>query len=436
MSILLSISSVKTDYLPSLAFKRLFGYNRRVLKIVRLPLMGQTMEDGVILRWLKQEGDYVRKGEMLFEVLTDKANIEVDCTEEGYLRRWLVPLETSIPINTPVAVLSDDPNEPLDETNMLVPTPSLSPSHTSPLSHSSTPLLSPPAHADERIFITPKARMIAKEHGIPLQTLTGRGTGKGGRIQEADVQAYLLEQKAPILEAIVPEPLPTTVQPLSPMRRLTAEAVTRSYREAPHVTLFTEADAENLVDMRTRMLSQIAQTNGLKLSFNDLFIKAVALALRDDPRINMRWMGSGIEQNEEINIGFAVALKDALSVPVVHHADGKGLVEIVQTTHDLTQRARAGKLRPEDLQGGTFSISNLGTFGIDGFTPILTPGQSGILGIGQIVQKPAVRDGQLCVRHRVTLSLSFDHRAIDGAPAAQFLQNVKALVEEPFRWVL
>lgn len=396
------------------------GYNTPVLKIVRLPLMGQTMEEGTILRRFKQEGDYVRKGEMLFEVLTDKANIEVDATEEGYLRRWLVPLEQPIPVNTPVAILSDDPNEPLNGMD--------APSHA--------PSLAPPTPIEtqtkERIFITPKARMIAQEHAIPLESLAGRGTGKGGRIQEADVHAYLRELQPPVREAVTQAGTPS----ISPMRRLTAEAVTRSYREAPHVTLFTEADAENLVDMRNRMLPEIAQTCGLKLSYNDLFIKAVALALRNDPRMNVRWTENGIEQNEEINIGFAVALEDALSVPVVQHADKKGLAEIVQATHDLTQRAKGGKLRPEDLRGGTFTLSNLGAFGIDGFTPILTPGQSGILGIGQIVQKPAVCEGQLCVRHQVILSLSFDHRAIDGAPAAQFLQHLKALVEEPFRWML
>lgn len=396
------------------------GYNTTVLKIVRLPLMGQTMEEGTILRRLKQEGDYVRKGEMLFEVLTDKANIEVDATEEGYLRRWLVPLEQSIPVNTPVAILSDDPNEPLNGVDIPSLASSLSPS------------IPTPTQAEERIFITPKARMIAQQHSIPLQSLAGRGTGKGGRIQEADVHAYLREQQPPVREAVTS----VGTQPISPMRRLTAEAVTRSYREAPHVTLFTEADAENLVDMRNRMLLEITQACGLKLSYNDLFIKAVALALRDDLRMNVCWTENGIEQNEEINIGFAVALKDALSVPVVHHADKKGLAELVQVTHDLTQRAKEGKLRPEDLKGGTFTLSNLGAFGIDGFTPILTPGQSGILGIGQIVQKPAVCEGRLCVRHRVTLSLSFDHRAIDGAPAAQFLQHIKALVEEPFRWML
>jgi len=387
------------------------------------------MEEGTILRLLKREGDYVRKGEMLFEVMTDKANIEVDSTEEGYLRRWLTPLNETIPVNTPVAILSDDPNEPVDETNIPA---SPSRSSSSPLSHPPTQPLSTTTLVEERIFITPKARMIAQEHAVPLQALAGRGTGKGGRIQEADVHAYLREQTAPVHTTAVQ----TGTLPVSPMRHLTAEAVTRSYREAPHVTLFTEVDAENLVDMRTRMLPEIEQACGLKLSFNDLFIKASALALRDYPRMNVRWADGELVQNEEINIGFAVALEDALSVPIVHQADSKGLAEIVQTTRDLTQRARAGKLRPEDLQGGTFSISNLGAFGIDGFTPILTPGQSGILGIGQIIQKPAVWKGQLCVRHKVILSLSFDHRAIDGAPAAQFLQHAKALVEEPFRWML
>lgn len=382
--------------------------------------MGQTMEEGTILRRLKQEGDYVRKGEMLFEVLTDKANIEVDATEEGYLRRWLVPLEQSIPVNTPVAILSDDPNEPLNGTEI----PGFGSSSGS--SESST------TRIEERIFITPKARMIAQQHSISLQSLAGRGTGKGGRIQEADVHAYLREQQPPVREAVTQ----AGTQPISPMRRQTAEAVTRSYREAPHVTLFTEVDAENLVDMRSRMRPEILQACGLKLSYNDLFIKAVALALRDNPWMNVHWSENGVERNEEINIGFAVALEDALSVPVVHEADKLGLAELVRMTHDLTQRAREGKLRPEDLKGGSFTLSNLGAFGIDGFTPILTPGQSGILGIGQIVQKPAVCEGQLCVRHQVILSLSFDHRAIDGAPAAQFLQHIKALVEEPFRWML
>jgi pyruvate dehydrogenase E2 component (dihydrolipoamide acetyltransferase) len=336
--------------------------------------MGQTMEQGTILRRLKQEGDYVRKGEMLFEVLTDKANIEVDATEEGYLRRWLVPLEQSIPVNTPVAILSDDPNEPLNGTEI----PGFGSSSGS--SESST------TRIEERIFITPKARMIAQQHSISLQSLAGRGTGKGGRIQEADVHAYLREQQPPVREAVTQ----AGTQPISPMRRQTAEAVTRSYREAPHVTLFTEVDAENLVDMRSRMRPEILQACGLKLSYNDLFIKAVALALRDNPWMNVHWSENGVERNEEINIGFAVALEDALSVPVVHEADKLGLAELVRMTHDLTQRAREGKLRPEDLKGGSFTLSNLGAFGIDGFTPILTPGQSGILGIGQIVQKPAV----------------------------------------------
>lgn len=421
----------------TLAVRYNFSYHqeKKLVKTVRLPLMGQTMEEGAILRWYKQEGEYVRKGDMLFEVMTDKANIEVDSTEEGYLRKVLVPLEESIPVNTPVALLSDDPNEPLGDVPVMSSAPATIAEPASVAPAAKTTVFPSPA-SSEKLFITPRARKLAAEHAIPLEHLSGRGSGAGGRIQEQDVRAYLHE-KASLPTA--PMPAPTLADEriaLSPLRRLTAEAVSKSYRDAPHVTLFAEVDAEHLVAMRARLLPDIERACGLRISYNDLLIKACALALAQHPRVNARWGGDHIQQVSAINIGFAVALDDALAVPVVHCADQKNVIELTQTTHDLSRRAREGKLKPDDLQGGSFSISNLGAFGIDGFTPIITPGQAAILGVGQIAQRPAVWEGQLTVRHQMILSLSFDHRVVDGAPAAQFLQTVKGLIEEPYRWLM
>lgn len=415
-----------------------------MIKVVCLPLMGQTMEEGAILRWFKQEGDYVRKGEVLFEVMTDKANIEVDSTEEGYLRRILVPLERPIPVNTPIAILSEDPNEPVGAD--AVPQ-AASFEMAEAVGGETQGGIRPLESERQKIFISPRARRLAREHGVPLSALAGRASGSGGRVMEADVQAYLAEHQQRVAPPAPPaasaEP-PAATLGIAPwvervpslMRQMTAQAVTRSYREAPHVTLFVEADAELLVAMRTQLLPEVERACGLRLTYTDLLVKAVALALRRYPRMNLSWVGDKIRQWDQVNVGVAVALEDGLLLPVVREADRKGLIQIVQEVHNLVERARRGQLRPDELQEGTFTLTNLGTAGIDGFTPILTPGQAGILGVGRVAQRPAVREGQLCVRQTLLLSLSFDHRAIDGAHAAEFLQIVKNLIEEPFRWML
>ncbi|GIV19209.1 MAG: dihydrolipoamide acetyltransferase component of pyruvate dehydrogenase complex [Armatimonadota bacterium] len=450
-----------------------------------LPMLGQTMEEGTITRWLKAEGDYIRRGDIIAEVMTDKANLEVDATFEGYLRKILVAEGETIPVNAPIAIISKTPDE--DISALLTPGAKPEPqpaaaqvaaresAQTAPVAQTSATTTT-----EQRLFISPRARRLAQEKGVPLQALAGRGTGPQGRILERDVESVWQElmstrprvtplaekvaaeagvdvaavagtgvggrvTKEDVLRATTPSVAPAPPPPVTPtappagaqviklagLRKLVAENVVKGFFSAPPVTLVAEVDMTDCVRLREQLMPEVEKAYGTRLTYTDLIVKAVARALREFPLMNATLQDDQITIHADINVGVAVAVEEGLLVPVVKGADCKTLGEISRELKEMAERARAGKSTPDDLSGGTFTITNLGAYDVEMFNPVLVPGQTGILGVGRIAEKPAIREGQMVARHLMNLCLTFDHRVLDGAPAARFLQRVKALLESP-----
>ncbi len=429
---------------------------------VLLPKLGD-MEEGQILKWLKQEGDEIKKGEPIAEIETEKTSMEMESFVSGTLRKILVPVGQTVPVGAEIALVGD-PNEPL-EAAPAAPAQSAQPNRQTatasagPVSNGNGRAAQAPAQAPqpqpvaqaaqagiaegERIFISPIARRIAAEHNLDISRI--HGTGPNGRIIREDVETFMREQPA---AAQVEAPLPAFVTapaapaalpgeeveavPLTNMRKTIARRLTVSMQQAPHFYLTIDVDMGKAGALRNQ-INDFAQTEKepIKVSFNDLIIKAVARAITRMPEINVSFDGDKLLFKKHINIGMAVALEAGLIVPVIHDADHKGVLEIARESRRLVDAARNNKLKPDDLQGGTFSVSNLGMFGIEQFTAVINPPESAILAVGAIVPTPVVVDGQVTVRDRMKLTLSIDHRAIDGATGARYLQELKRLLEEP-----
>jgi pyruvate dehydrogenase E2 component (dihydrolipoamide acetyltransferase) len=428
------------------------------MKTVEMPKMGDTMEEGKILHWLKREGDTVKKGDMLAEVETDKVNIEIESFFSGTLRKILVNEGESAPIGASIAYIGM-PDEPLPgggggngkAAPAAPPRAEERPAPAAPAPQSAVatapaPAPAPAAAPGERVFISPLARRFAEEHNLDYRQI--RGTGPNGRIIKLDVEAALREA-APAAAAApapvyAPEPVPAGVDmgevveiPLTTMRRTIAKRLAQSMQAAPHFYVTSVIDTGKLGELR-KQINEYAATdpNPVKVSFNDLIIKAVALALLRMPQVNVSFAEDKLIQKKSVHIGVAVALEQGLIVPVLRDADKRGILDIAREARRLAEAARTNKLRPEDLSGGTFTVSNLGMFDVDSFTAIINPPESAILAVGSITPTPVVVDGQVVVRDRMKVTLSSDHRALDGAVAARFLQEVKRLLEEPFGLLL
>jgi pyruvate dehydrogenase E2 component (dihydrolipoamide acetyltransferase) len=400
---------------------------------VILPKMGQTMEEGTIIEWVKKEGDPVERGDLLFVFESDKATLEVEATARGFLRKILVPVGKTVPILTVVALITRTADEDIEDYQVESPevqrmeaqVPALEPATL-------VPALEPAAG---RILASPRARKLAREKGVDLALVTG--SGPHGRIVERDVLDYLtlLPKEAP-----TPLPAPPTVGqtvesvPLTGLRHIIAERMAASAHTTARVTLVTEADATAFVETREQLKAHVANEWGFAPGYNDLLGIIVARALREFPYMNVRLSADGqaIEHLPAVNLGMAVDTERGLLVPVIRHADQKGLRAFGTELRALVERARAGKSLPDELTGGTFTITSLGMHEIDAFTPIINLPEAAILGVGRIQAKPVVRDGQIVVRQMWTLSLAFDHRLVDGAPAARFLQRIKQLIENPY----
>jgi pyruvate dehydrogenase E2 component (dihydrolipoamide acetyltransferase) len=452
------------------------------MKKVEMPKMGDTMEEGKILRWIKKEGDPVKKGESLAEVETDKVNIEIEAYATGVLRKILIAEGASASIGATIAIIGS-PDESLPED--IVGTSNES--HTEPVvsvvGYSSISannigagagvMNHAPAQAANdvgngrdsslpganRIFISPLARRLAQEHRLNYSQI--RGTGPNGRIIRLDIEAALIQQKQaaqPSIAASEPEfiptgqaqspgyisslpPVPTSVAPgtdefvevpLTAMRRTIAKRLSQSMQTAPHFYMTSVIDTGKLAALRQQINAYAAgEPVPVKVSFNDLIIKAVARALVRMPQVNVSFAEDRILQKKQVHIGVAVALEQGLIVPVLRNADRLGILDIARETQQLAEAARNGTLRPENFSGGTFTVSNLGMFDVDSFTAIINPPESAILAVGSITPTPVVVDDQVVVRDRMKVTLSSDHRAIDGAIAARFLQEIKRLLEEP-----
>ena len=445
------------------------------MKKVEMPKMGDSMEEGKILRWIKKEGDAVKKGEFLAEVETDKVNIEIEAFASGILRKILVPEGSSASIGAEIALIGAA-DEPLPGTAGVnsTATTSVSVGATSGNGQGSKggtnargvaatiPLASPPLTTpvkEGRIFISPLARRFAEEHQVNYATL--QGTGPNGRIIKMDIEAALAQTNVavppPVAASFTPpvvqpvqvtppllEPVPVSFieegvveVPLTAMRRTIARRLSQSMQTAPHYYVTSVIDTEKLAALR-QQINEYAATDSdpVKVSFNDLIVKAVARALVHVPQVNVSFAEDRLLLKKQVHIGVAVALEQGLIVPVLRDADKRGILDIARETRRLAEAAHAGKLRPEDFSGGTFTISNLGMYDVESFTAVINPPESAILAIGSITPTPAVVDGQVVVRNRMKVTLSSDHRAIDGALAARFLQEVKRLLEEPFGLML
>ena len=414
---------------------------------VVLPKLGLTQDEGTIVRWIKSEGSRVTKGEPLFEVLTDKATIEIEAPASGVLLRIMVPEGATAPVATPIAVIG----EPGERIAAAAPSPAVPP----PPSWGAAPRPAPPtgsrgvsagvsgipAVQDGRIRVSPRARALASTHGLDLRAL--RGSGPDGRIIERDVQQALdagtrgVATAAPAASpAGAPRPaIPPAVS--ARMRTVIARRMTESLQGTAQLTLTTDVDMADAARLRDEAGAELERRGGVRPTYTDLVVRAAALALRDHPRLNAQWAGDGVRLLPDIHVGVAVALDEGLIVPVIRHADRATLAQISTALRDLSERARRLRLKPEEMDGATFTVTNLGIYDVDAFTPILNPPEAAILGIGRVHRRPvAVGDDRVEVRPVMVLSLTFDHRVVDGVPAAQFLQRVKHVLEHPYLLLL
>ena len=432
---------------------------------VVMPRLGLTMREGKILEWYKKDGDSVNKGEPLFSIENEKTSLDIESPASGVLKIQ-VPVDVTVPILSPVALLLGSGHvgghhviSEVVPINTVTNTTNITPRHESVT----------PKRSNTIILATPKARILARKEGIDLSSLTG--TGIRGMVICADVTqqirvsgtvratplAKLKAAEAGIdLHGVVGsgprgmvrcgdlDLVPGTnhenqeivgVRPLSELRSIISSRLSQSWMERPQVTLTTEADATLFVEARKQLNVELAKKN-TKISLNTLFVKIAAQAILEFPYMNVSLIPEGLYQHPNINIGLAVDTERGLLVPVLRDANLKSFEGIQHELDGLTERTLNSNNRKDELSGGTFTITNLGTFEIDAFTPIINPPECAILGIGRIHQKPVAYENQIALRNMVSLSLSFDHRLVDGAPAARFLQRIKQFVEQPFLWSL
>ncbi len=417
--------------------------------VIRMPLLSDTMTEGVIAEWHKKVGDKVKSDDTLADVETDKATMEVTAYAEGTLLYVGVEKGKAAKVNDIIAIVG---KEGTDVSGLLVPASASAPAETpaapvAPVAQpaaSSAPVVAPATIADDsRVKASPLARKIAKEKGIDLRQV--QGSAEGGRIVKKDIENFKAGAvPAPAVAADTPAEkaaaapvnIPTfigqekyTEVPVSQMRKVIAKRLSESMFTAPHFYLKMSIDMDSAIQARNK----INEFAPVKISFNDMVIKAVAVALKQHPNVNSSWLEDKIRYNEHVNIGVAVAVEDGLLVPVVRFADGKSLSHISAEVKDFAQRAKAKKLQPSDWEGSTFTISNLGMFGIDDFTAIINPPDACILAVGGIQQVPVVKNGAVVPGSIMKVTLSCDHRVVDGATGAAFLQTLKSLLEEPVR---
>jgi len=415
-------------------------------EIVRMPKLSDTMTEGVVAEWHKKIGDKVESGDLLAEIETDKATMEFEAFQEGTLLYIGVDKGQTAPVDAILAILGDEgedvkkliaedeknaskeekkeekpaPKEEKKEVAKPV-TPSAAPVAQKKVVQSSAPTSYPSAESldNSRIKISPLAKKLAEERGINLNFV--KGTGEGGRIVKRDIDNYQGGQSFTGVESYREEPV-------SQMRKVIASRLSESKFTAPHFYLTVAINMDNAIEARKSINTMIAPQ---KISFNDLVIKACAVALTEHPQVNSAWLGESIRYNDHVNIGVAVAVPEGLLVPVVRFADGKPLTQIGAEVKDFAQRAKAKKLQPEDWEGNTFTISNLGMFGIEEFTAIINPPDAAILAVGGINQVPVVRNGEVVPGNVMKVTLSCDHRVVDGVVGSEFLNTVKNYLENP-----
>lgn len=385
------------------------------VKVV-LPKLTDVMLEGLIAKWLKKEGDEVKEGEPLFEVETAKACEEVESPASGKLYRILAPEGTEVSVFAVVGIITKpgESKQELDEFIRKI----IAPVKTMVVEEKPIEI----KDSERRVKASPVAKRLAREGGIDLANV--KGTGPREMITKEDVLKAVEQFKITTAEPGIAE-----IIPLTGIRKVMAEQMTKSFQTAPQATITTEVDVTKAFIVYQELRSKFEDEKNLKLSFLHLIIKATALALRDYPILNSSLAKENIKVFKDININVAVATEKGLMVPVIHRVDSKTLVEIASSVENLIRKAKNNELSIEDVAGGTFTISNLGAYGVNIFTPILNPPQCAILGIGQLTDKVIVIGGKMEVRKLLPLSLTFDHRVVDGVPCAKFLQNLKEILE-------
>ncbi|MDR4949522.1 dihydrolipoamide acetyltransferase family protein [Neobacillus cucumis] len=439
-------------------------------KEIFMPKLSSTMEVGTLLQWFKEEGESIDIGEPLFEIMTDKINIEVEAYDAGVLLKKYYEVDDQVPVNQIIGYIGEEGEQVPDSS------PGISGSEESAAAAVETENAEPqavPVGADvadstEKPRATPAARKLARVNDLTLKTIAG--SGPNGRVQKRDIVAVIenalaqpkatplarkiaaAEQvdlttiagsgangkivKSDVIPAAAPASATAAPAPkrkkMSGMRKVISERMAQSAYTAPHVTLTTDVDMTKVKELRATLLPIVEKQTGLRLSYTEVLIKASAAALERHPEVNASIEGDEIVEHGHVHIGLAVAVPGGLMVPVIKDVPAKGLAQLTQDAKEIGKRARDNKLLPDQLKGSTFTISNLGMYAIDAFTPIINQPETAILGVGRIQDKPVAVNGALEIRPMMTLSLSFDHRAVDGAPAAAFLTELKQILENPF----
>lgn len=441
-------------------------------KEIFMPKLSSTMEVGTLLQWFKEEGESVDIGEPLFEIMTDKINIEVEAYDRGILLKKYFQPDDQIPVNQVIGYIGEPGEKVPDEPPALSEESNEQSGEKTEQSETNEDAVEVKSNENGKVRATPAARRLAKEAKVDLRNIVG--SGPKGRIHLKDVKQYLETEKAqpkasPLARKIAEHEnidlkalqgsgaggkvmkqdvinaiqassqkaqQPEVRKKLSGLRKVVADRMVQSAFTAPHVTLASDIDMTKAIEMRTALLPVVEKQTGFRLTYTDIMIKAVGTALSRFPEVNVHLEHDEIIYKNEVNVGVAVAVKDGLMVPVIKQVEQKGLAAICAEAKDLSKRAREQKLRPDELKGSTFTISNLGMYPIDVFTPIINQPEIAILGVGRTQEKPVVVNGEIVIRPMMTVSLSFDHRVIDGAPAAEFLAEVKRILENPYEMIL
>lgn len=403
-------------------------------EIVRMPKLSDTMTEGVVAKWHKKVGDKIKSGDLLADIETDKATMEFESFNDGVLLYQGVSEGATAPVDSILAILGkegEDISALLAEGAAPAKAAESKKEESRPAEaaapkeeKAAEPESAPAATGDGRLLASPLAKSIAKEKGLDLNAV--KGTGEGGRIVKRDVENYTPAAKTSAPATVSGEESYEEV-PLSQMRKTIARRLAESKFSAPHFYLTMDLDMDNAISTR-KAINEFGET---KISFNDLVIKAAALALKKHPKVNSSWLGDKIRYNHHVHIGVAVAIEDGLVVPVVKFADAKSLPALNEEVKRFAAKARDKKLQPAEMEGSTFTISNLGMYGIESFTAIINPPGSCILAVGAIRQEPVVKNGQVVPGNRMKVTLSCDHRSVDGATGSEFLLTFKQLLENP-----
>jgi pyruvate dehydrogenase E2 component (dihydrolipoamide acetyltransferase) len=424
---------------------------------ILMPALSPTMTEGTLARWLKKEGDQIKAGDVIAEIETDKATMEVEAVDEGVLGKILVADGTQgVKVNDPIGVIVAA-GESVGETPKAAPRQDAGETaapvqNAAPAKATPAPMVAANGHdKGERIFASPLARRMAQQAGISLGAI--KGSGPNGRIVRADIEAAQNGAPSPSATAdpavATPAPAPAPIKPaaiIAPgnlvpfnnVKRVTARRLTEAKQTIPHFYVGIDVELDALLKLRAELNARSPKDGpgAFRLSVNDLLIKAAAVTLRRVPKVNASYTDEGVFLYDDVDISVAVSIPDGLITPIIRRADQKGLAAISNEARGLIERAKTGKLKPDEFQGGSFSISNMGMYGVRDFAAIINPPQAAILAIAAGEQRPVVRDGQLAVATAMTVTLSVDHRVIDGALAAEFVAAFKSVVQDPLSLML